>query len=826
MFCARWMACTYIPSTKHMFSNYLIIAWRNLLKYPLISSINLFGLTLGLASCLLITIYILNELSYDRYHTNADNIYRVTRDFNTESGSLSLRLCSISPPFGYYMPTDFPEIEKMTRLLDDGISPLKYKEKLFNETYTFWADEYLFDVFNIGIVQGDPKSALKDPFSMMMTEEIAKKYFGDEDPMGQTIRYNNQFDFKITGIYKAFPGNTHVHPGVLLSFNTLKDNRIYGEDALRRNWGNNSFMTYLVLPANYNPQRMLSQFPAFIDRRMAGQEYVGKQASKFTSLGLQKLTDIHLYSHTDAEAEPNGDITRVYIFGAIAFFILLIACINYMNLSTARSALRAKEIGIRKVAGATKKELISQFLSESIIITMLASLLAFIVSYLSLPFLNQLSGLSLNTGALLNWKITLPLLLTPCIVGTLSGMYPALFMSSFQPVKTIKGFIQVGGGNISFRKALVVTQFAISIILIIATIIVFQQLKYVQNKTLGYDKDHIAVLPYNRALSEQFEAFRTELLTNANFKNAGRSSRIPTGRLLDAMDAYVARGDSMAMSKVDIKLVAVDYDFIPTYGMQMAAGRNFSRDFGTDTLNFVLNEAATKVLGWNQASDAVGKGFKYGNIKGSIIGVVKDFHFESMHQAILPMVLEMFPPRRSFYNNLSVKISGNNITGALAYLEATWKKYMPGIPYQFSFLDENFDALYQSEQRQGNLFTSFACIAIFIACLGLFGLSAFAITQRIKEIGVRKVLGADVGSIVTLLSKDFLILVLIAAGIAFPIAWYAMNHWLKDFAYRVNMQWWVFGLAALGAALVALVTVSFQAIKAAVTNPVKSLRSE
>lgn len=809
-----------------MFSNYLKIAWRNLLKYRLISSINLSGLTLGLASCLLITIYILHELSYDRYHKNADRIYRLTRDFKTESGTLSLRLCSVSPPFGYYMPTDFPEIERMTRLLDDGISPLKYKEKLFNETYTFWADEYLFDVFNIGIVQGDPKSALKDPFSMMMTEEIAKKYFGDEDPMGQTIRYNNQFDFKITGIYKAFPGNTHVHPGVLLSFNTLKDNRIYGEDALRRNWGNNSFMTYLVLPENYNPQRMLSQFPAFIDRRMAGQEYVGKQASKFTSLGLQKLTDIHLYSHTDAEAEPNGDITRVYIFGAIAFFILLIACINYMNLSTARSALRAKEIGIRKVAGATKKELISQFLSESIIITMLASLLAFIVSYLSLPFLNQLSGLSLNTGALLNWKITLPLLLTPCIVGTLSGLYPALFMSSFQPVKTIKGFIQVGGGNISFRKALVVTQFAISIILIIATIIVFQQLKYVQNKTLGYDKDHIAVLPYNRALSEQFEAFRTELLTNANFKNAGRSSRIPTGRLLDAMDAYVARGDSMAMSKVDIKLVAVDYDFIPTYGMQMAAGRNFSRDFGTDTLNFVLNEAATKVLGWNQASDAVGKGFKYGNIKGSIIGVVKDFHFESMHQAILPMVLEMFPPRRSFYNNLSVKISGNNITGALAYLEATWKKYMPGIPYQFSFLDENFDALYQSEQRQGNLFTSFACIAIFIACLGLFGLSAFAITQRIKEIGVRKVLGADVGSIVTLLSKDFLILVLIAAGIAFPIAWYAMNHWLKDFAYRVNMQWWVFGLAALGAALVALITVSFQAIKAAVTNPVKSLRSE
>lgn len=770
--------------------------------------------------------YILHELSYDRYHAHADRIYRVTRDFNNEAGVVSLRLCSVSPPFGYYLPTDFPEIEKMTRLVDDGISPLKYKEKLFNETQVYWADEQLFDVFTIDVVQGNPKTALVNPFSMMLTEEMADKYFGDEDPMNKTIRYDDKYDFKVTGIYRSLPANTHVHPGILLSFSTLKDDRIYGEKPLRTNWGNNSFMTYLLLPRQYNPERMLAQFPAFIDRRMAGQEYIGNQASKFTKLGLQKLTNIHLYSHTDDEAEPNGDINRVYLFAAIAFFILLIACINFMNLSTARSALRAKEIGIRKVAGASKKELLGQFLSESILLTLLASVLALGVCWLSLPFLNKMSGLHLTMASLLHWSFAIPIVLTPFVVGTLSGLYPAFFLSSFQPVKTIKGLMNTGGGSISFRKILVVAQFSISIILIVATIIVFQQLRFIQNKTLGYDKDHIAVIPYNRALTERYESFRTDLLANANIKDVGRSSRIPTGRLLDASDAYVMIGDSMAPSKTDIKVVAVDYDFIPTYGMNMAAGRNFSRAYSLDTLSFVLNETAASILGWKEPVEAIGKDFRYGSVKGHIIGIVKDFHFESMHQAIVPVVLQMFPQRRSRYNNLSVKIVGNNVSASLAHIEATWKKYIPDIPYQYTFLDENFDVLYQSEQRQGNIFCAFACIAIFIACLGLFGLSAFAITLRIKEIGIRKVLGAEVSSIVTLLSKDFLILVLIAALNAFPIAWYVMNHWLEDFAYRVYLNWWVFVTAAIGAALVAILTVSFQAIKAAIANPVRSLRNE
>jgi putative ABC transport system permease protein len=808
-----------------MIRNYLKIAVRNLLRYRFISFINLFGLTVGLTCCMLITTYILNELSYDKYNRNADNIYRVTRSFNNSEGVVSLTLSTVAPPFGYYLPTDFPEIKKMTRLLDNGATPTKYQEKIFNEKGVFFADENLFDVFTVKVLKGSPKTALYDPFSVMLTEETAKKYFGDEDPMNKTIRVNSQFDVKVTGIYKAFPANAHMHPSMLVSFNTLKDSAVYGEENLRRNWGNNSFFTYLLMPASFSPQKMISQFPAFVDRRMSGEEYVGQKASKFTKLGLQKLTDIHLYSHTDYEAEPNGDISRVYIFSAIALFILLIACINYMNLSTARSALRAKEIGIRKVVGARKKELIGQFLGESILICWAAILIAGLLTFLTLPWLNKLSGQELSFSLLMQPKIIIPLLITPFVVGIISGIYPALFMSSFQPVKTLKGLFKVGGSSISFRKVLVVAQFSISIILIITTVIVFQQLNYIQKKSLGFDKETVVTMAYSNEVAREYESFRNELLQNSAFKNMTRSSRIPTGRLLDNMGANTLNGDSLQPVTTDIKFVSSDHDFVSTFGIPMMSGRYFSRDFGTDTASFVINESSVKALGWTK-ENAIGKSFKYGNQKGHIIGVITDFHFESMHQAIVPMVFIMTPASRPYYNNLSIKIVGNDISNSVSYLEKTWKKIFPETPVDYTFLDENFDRLYQSEQRQATIFTVFACIAIFIACLGLFGLSAFAISQRIKEIGVRKVLGANVQGIVALLSKDFLKLVGIAAVMAFPVAWFAMNNWLKDFAYRVNIQWWVFVVAGILAAMIAFVTVSFQAIKAAVSNPVKSLRTE
>jgi putative ABC transport system permease protein len=808
-----------------MIYNYFKIAFRNLAKYKFISFINLFGLTIGLTCCLLITTYILNELSYDRYNKNADNIYRITRTFYSNDGVQALQLSTISPPFGYYLPGDFPDIKKMTRLLGNGTTTFRYQDNIFNEKNSFFADENLFDVFTVNVVKGNPKTALKDPFTVMLTEEVAKKYFGNEDPMNKVLRANNQFDVKVTGVYKAFPSNAHLHPEILISFNTLKDSAVYGEKNLQTNWGNNSFFTYILLPDKYPVKSLLAQFPPFLDRRMAS-EYTGKLPSQLTKLGLQKLTDIHLHSHTDYEAEPNGDITRVYIFAAIALFILLIACINYMNLSTARSTLRAKEIGIRKVIGARKKELIFQFLGESILLCWSALLLAGLCTFLALPFLNKISGQELSIHTLLQWKIIIPLLLTPFIVGIISGIYPALFMSSFQPVKTLKGLFRIGGRGISFRKVLVVTQFSISIILIIATAIVFQQLHYVQTKSLGFDKDKILTLAYSNEVSKQYDAFRTDLLKNAAFKDVTRSSRIPTGRLLDDMNAYTINGDSLQQVSTDIKYVCVDHDFTSTFNVPMKAGRFFSRDYGTDTSSFVINESAAGILGWNNPNEAIGKALKYGDTKGNIIGVLKDFHFESMHQAIIPMIFLLLPPSQSYYNNVSVKIAGNDIASALSYMESTWKKFFPGTPFDYAFLDQKFDKLYASEQRQGTLFTLFACIAIFIACLGLFGLSAFTISQRIKEIGVRKVLGADVSGIVTLLSKDFLKLVGIAAIMAFPVAYYAMNNWLKDFAYRIHIQWWVFIIAGIIAAFIAFITVSFQAIKAAVANPVKSLRTE
>lgn len=811
-----------------MFRNYLKIAFRNLTKYKFISFINLFGLTIGLTCCLLIFTFILHELSYDKYQPNADRVYRVTRSFNNpETGALSLNLSTVAPPFGPLLQNDFKEIEDMTRVLQTGSTALRYEDKILNEDNVIFADDRFFNFFKADVIKGNPQKALSGPYSVMMTDQTAKKYFGNEEPINKIIKINlgGYFDFKVTGIYKAFPTNTHFHPDVMLSFNTLNDTLIYGAENLRTNFGNNSFFTYIRLPKAYDPKRLIAQFPAFLDRRMNDGGPRRFKPSQGTALDLQKLTDIHLTSHTDYEAEENGDIKRVYIFSAIALFILLIACINYMNLSTARSTLRAREIGIRKTVGAQRKEIMAQFLSESVLVSWMAMLLAFVLTWLLLPWLNKISAQQLDISILLKWQIIVPILIVPFVVGIVSGLYPAIFMSSFQPVKVLKGFLKTGSGNISFRKVLVTLQFAISIILIICTAIVFTQMRYMQRKTLGFDKEHIVNLPYVTELSDKYDAFRTELLSNSTIKNIGRSSRIPTGRLLDAMGSRVLRGDTLAPVTADVKFVVADQDFISTYGVKILAGRGFSRDFSTDTSAFLINEAAVKVLGFKSNEDAIGKDFGYGNRQGKLVGVFNDFHFESLHQKIVPLVL-FIPRSANNYGRISVKISGSNIPAALAHIESTWRKFLPDTPYQFTFLDENFARLYLAEQRQRTLFTTFACLAIFIACLGLFGLSAFAISQRIKEIGIRKVLGADISTIVTLLSKDFLKLVAIAALFAFPAAWYFMNKWLQDFAYRIAMPWWIFIVAGIVAAVIALITISFQAIKAAVANPVKSLRTE
>ena len=802
-----------------MLKNYFKIALRNLVKYKFISFINLFGLTVGLTCCLLITIYILNELSYDRYNKNAKNIYRVERTFkNSETGALSLELSSVAPPFAPLLQNDFKDIKKITSILQAGTVVIRYKDKIFNENKIYFADENLFNVFDLKVTKGNAAKALNDPYSVMLTEEAAKKYFGSEDPIDKILRLDNRFIGKVTGIYKALPANSHWHPDLMLSFNTLKDTAVYGEKQLRTNWGNNSFFTYVLLPDNYNPKKLEVQFPAFLNRHMGG------KTSDWTSLSLTKLTDIHLYSHKDSEIEENGDIKRVYIFSAIALFILLIACINYMNLSTARSALRAKEIGVRKVIGAGKTELIIQFLSESVLLCGVAAIFSFFLVSLALPGLNKLSDQSLSINTLLQWQLIVVLLLVPFIIGVSAGIYPAVFLSSFKPVKVLKGVFKTGNSTLSFRKALVVVQFSVSIILIISTAVVFQQLRYIQNRSLGFNKDRIVTINNNSGLNPFYEAFKNALLSDANVQVVGRSSRIPSGRLLDADESHINKGDSLAPTKADIKYVRVDEDFIPAYQVKMAAGRNFSKAFSTDTSSFLINEAAVKALQLQSNQDAIGKQFQYGDRKGRLIGVFQDFNFESLHQRVLPIVL-FTSSKANDYGRISIKISGN-IQAALTHIETTWKKFLPETPYDYTFLDERFADLYKSEQRQQTIFTIFSSIAIFIACLGLFGLSAFTITQRIKEIGIRKVLGASVGSIVNLISKEFLLLVIIASVIAFPIAGWVMNKWLEGFAYRIDISWWIFVTAAAAAIVIAFITVSFQAIKAAMANPVKSLRTE
>src|SRR6185312_2763030 len=487
-----------------MIRNYLRSAWRNITRHKFISFINIFGLTVGLTCCLLILSYIINERSYDKFNKNANDIYRVTRIFYSASGGESLHLGSVAPPFGPLLKQAFPDIKEITRVLPNGTTSLKYKDKLFNEENAFFADEHFFDFFSTPIVKGDRKTGLLEPYSVMLTESVAKKYFGNEDPINKTILLNNnKHDFKVTGIYRSFPANSHMHPELLMSFSTLKDTAVYGEKELTAKFNDNAFYTYLLFPKNYNVKKVESQLPAFLDNYV---HFPGAPANfkthTVTKLTFQKLTDIHLRSHLDSEIEENGDITRVYIFSAIALFILLIACINYMNLSTARSALRAREIGIRKVMGARRKEIIGQFLGESVLITCIALVLAICLTGILLPFVNKLSNQSLSLNSLGQWQILLSVLALPIVVGLISGAYPALFMSSFMPVKVLKGIVKVGSGDISFRKVLVIVQFSISIVLIVATTVVYRQLQYIQNKNLGFNKDHILTMNYMRPLNK------------------------------------------------------------------------------------------------------------------------------------------------------------------------------------------------------------------------------------------------------------------------------------------------------------------------------------
>lgn len=799
-----------------MLKNYFKIAWRNMLRNRTFSTINILGLSIGLSCFLLLTLYIKDELNYDRHHENADRIYRVSREFLSQDGSTSLLLGQVAPPFGPLIQEDLSDVEQVVRTLEVN-AVVQYGESTFKEKNIFFAEDGFLDMFTFHVEQGDPRTALKDPFHILFSKPMAEKYFGNENPVGKLVRLNDEATFTVSGVFDPMPSQSSFHPDFLVSFTTLRDDRVYGEEKLRSNWYNNAFSTYLLLPENYDPQKIVDAFPGFQDK------HIGENTSEYSILHLMKLADIHLHSHTDSEIEPTSDIRYVYFFSVIALFILVIACINYMNLTTAKSAKRAKEVGMRKVVGANRGQLIRQFLGESLFYTGIALFVSIALVALTIPVLNDISGKNLVFGDLLTPTFIGILLAVALFTTLVSGSYPAFFLTAFQPVKVLKGKVASHVKKGKLQQVLVTVQFAIAVLLIICTIVVYSQMRHVQNYKLGYSKEQIVLLP---AVDDydNYESVRQQLKQNSGIVEMSQSSRIPTGRLLDSKGFYAIQGGQSASTEVMIKDLAVDEYFIPAYKIRMAAGRNFSPMHSTDRANgFILNETAARTLGWNDPADAIGNEFGYGSTRGQIIGVTEDYHFESLHQQVAPLVMHMDTTN---FNRWSVRLAEGNVKSSLDHLEKVWNTHFPEQPFTYEFLDSRFGALYSRERTQQVLYGIFAGIAIFISCLGLFGLSIFLTELRIKEIGIRKVLGASVTGIVQLLSKDFLKLVVIAILIASPLAWWIMSSWLEGFAYRIHVQWWMFALAGLAAIVIALVTVSRQSIKAAITNPAKSLRTE
>ena len=810
----RFAICWRIVMLKKNFR----IAFRNMRKQKAFTFINIFGLAVGMACCLLILLWVQDELSYDRYHENADRIYRVSRLWRNGDGSISLHLGPVAPTIAPLLKNDFPEIEHAVRLWSVGGLMMQYGNKQFQERNIFFAEEDLFKVFSFNMIKGDPNSALTDPGTIVITESMAERYFGSEDPMGKVLSldaYGQNVDFKVTGLIEDMPHNSHFHAACFPSFKTYE--MFVGEEELK-SWSSNNYPTYLLMEEGYHIRRLQQQLGQFLERHY----YEG--SSEETELVLWPITSIHLHSHLDSELEANSDINNIYIFSAIAFFILVIACINFMNLSTAKSAGRAKEVGLRKVVGARRFDIVRQFLNESVIIAFCALVLGILMVLLALPAYNQFIGKQLTFGIFQNITLISGLLGITLFVGFVAGSYPALYLSSFRPVRVLNQIRLAKSKKITFRTILVIVQFSISIILIISVTVVNNQLSFMRNKKLGFDKEHVVTSFASQYMESHIPLVKQELLSNPNILKVSFSKRIPSGRLADCAGARVLGGPFEGEIDFRIANLLVDHDYISTFGMELAAGRDFSMKMRTDSTEaFILNETAVRQIGWESPQEAIDQPFGYGRRNGRIIGVVKDFHFESMHQPISPVVLHL--SRHSLYR-VAIRIRPENIPGTLAFFEEKCSTWWGEYPFEYSFLDERFDQLYQSEEKLHQIFNIFSFLSVLIACLGLFGLASYDTEQRIKEIGIRKVLGASVTGIVGQLSAGFLKWVLIANVIAWPVAYVFMNHWLQSFAYRTSLTPIVFILSGVLALVIALATVAYHALKAALCNPVEALRYE
>jgi len=813
-----------VQNLTNMLKNYIKIAFRNIRKQKSYAFINIFGLAAGMAATILILLFVQDELSYDKYHEKSDRIYRVSREWLNAEGETSLHLGHCAPPFGPFLQNDFEGIVQQAVRIGSAYGPLiTYEDKRIEEDNFYIADANVFKVFSWDLVEGDPETALEEPGTVVITESTARKYFGNDDAVGKELEFNNfgqAIPLKVTGVTKDVPLNSHFKWDFLASFATLE--RVMGRENLMQNWGSNNYATYLLLPENYNPQDLEAKFPEFFDKHM--QPHNGRKASDRNRLHLMPVTDIHLYSHLDSEVEANSDIAYVYIYTIIALFTLVIACINFMNLATARSAKRAKEVGLRKVMGAFRSGLIRQFIMESVIFALLGLVVAVLVVYFTLPYFNEFIGKNLTINIVENQFVLVLMLCCVLFVGLVAGSYPAFFLSKFQAASILKGGHKTAGKKFNLRSALVVVQFFISIALIISVGIVQDQLEYVRNKNLGFNKESTMVLPSSNEIYQQFESLKLRFEKQPGIKSVTLASRVPSGRLLDSQGATAEVEGEMKSLNFRIADVHVTHDYLNTLDVEFVAGRNFDKQLASDSLEaFVLNEIAIKRTGWESPEAAIGKRFDYGNRKGQIIGVVKDFHFESLHQTIAPIVFMVTNGRA---NSVIVKYDNSQKSEVEDYLKEQWTFLRPGFPFDYYEIDERFSDQYQSEDRLAKVVTWFSGLAVLIAALGLFGLASFIAERRIKEIGIRKVMGASVGQILILLTKGFTGLVLIALLIAIPVAYYGMNQWLEGFAYQGAIQVWPFVWAGLFAILVAWVTVSVQTFKAARSNPVDSLRYE
>lgn len=794
-----------------MLKNYFTIAFRSLMRHKGFSFINIMGLAVGMTACFLIFLYVRFETSYDTFHTKADRIYRVVADVTTPSETIPIAISTA--PIAIYTKKDFAEVEDAVRISQDELLVTKGNIK-FQEKNSVFADSTLFNIFDFPLVQGDKNTALKEPMSIILSQSASKKYFGNANPMGQQVQLTGAaINAKVTGIMKDIPANSQIKADMIVSISSYK--QVYGNPTDDNEWTNHNFYTYLLLKPNADAKALEAKFPAFMEL------HHGEQAKKLQMrdyLYLEPFREVYLKSKRGGF--ETGSINNVRIFSVIAVFILLIACFNFINLTTARSAERAKEVGVRKVVGAGKFQLARQFIFESIIICLIAFLLALLLGALVLPLFNHLAGKTISNGIMEGPFNVIGLLLLAIGIGLLAGFYPSLVLSSFKPVSVLKGRFATGSKGLVLRKSLVIFQFTISIALMVATIVVYNQLSYMRSKDLGFNKDQTIVI--NTNFDKNKDVFKQSLSSVPGIISTSMSSTVPGSWHTSAYSEM--QNQSGEIQKTNLDLFFVDFNYINQYQLKLVAGRGFDKNFSTDSSKaMVINESAARFLGYTSPKDAVGRDYSQWGSKGKIIGVLKDFNYKSLQQRIAPLVMRYEPWG---LNMLSIKVSAANLPSTLKAIEAKWTQTIPNRPFDYSFLDEFFDKQYRAENRFGNLFFYFAVLAIFISCLGLLGLASYSTILRKKEIGVRKVLGAGIPGIVNLLSVEFIKLVLIALVIAAPIAWFGMDLWLRDFAYRTPISWQVFLIAGISSVLIAFLTISYQAIRAAVANPAKSLRTE